>query len=138
MSDKLVTIIKNTIINLSKLKEYSFDNRYLCNRNGIVYLIKEELPGSYKCSIMSPFITKDGYVEYVLTAKDGKKKHIQAHRIVAGLYLKPIAGKEYVNHKDGNKQNNADTNLQYATRKENIQHTYDKLGRTAWNKGNKK
>jgi hypothetical protein len=134
MKTELVLISKIGVINLKKLKEYAFDDRYICDNKGTVYLIKETLASSYRCKPMSPFITKDGYTEYVLTDISGKKKHVQAHRIVAGLFLKDVPGKLFVNHKDGNKANNKYTNLEYVTHSENIKHTYDKLGRVPHNK----
>lgn len=133
MSD-IISILKATVKNLKQLSKYDFDDRYVCDRKGSIYLIKEELVASYKVIAMSPFKTTDGYIEYVLTDNKGKKKHIQAQRIVAGLYLKAIPNKDYVNHKDGDKTNNKDTNLQYMTQSENIEHTYSKLGRKPWNK----
>lgn len=134
MKTEPILVSKLGVINLSKLKEYAFDTRYVCNNKGDVYLIKETLDMSYRCKPMSPFITKDGYVEYVLTDISSKKKHIQAHRIVAGLFLKEVPGKDFVNHNDGNKANNKYTNLKYMTHPENIKHTYDKLGRVPHNK----
>jgi len=124
----------NTVRNLKLLKDYDFDNRYVANNKGDVFLIKKEEKDIIKAIKMSPFETSDGYVEYVLTDSKGKKKHIQAHRVVAGLFIKAIPGKEFVNHKDGNKHNNKYTNLEYKTHSENIKHTYDKLGRVPHNK----
>lgn len=135
MSDDLITISKSTGKNLDKLSLYNFDSRYICTMDGDVYLIKDELDKSYKVKQMRPFITRDGYVEFVLTEKAGTKRHIQAHRLVGFLYLIKPKDKNYVNHKDGNKENNRYTNLVWMTQKENIQHTYDELGRVAWNKG---
>lgn len=132
---EVISVLKATVRNLKDLSKYNFDDRYVSDNKGTVYLIKEELVASYKVTAMSPFKTSDGYIEYVLTDNKGKKKHIQGQRIVAGLYLKSVHGKEYVNHKDGDKANNKYTNLEYMSHPENIKHTYDKLGRTPWNKG---
>lgn len=43
--------------------------------------------------------------------------------------------KEQVNHKDGNRGNDFVENLEWVTQSENIQHSYDKLGRKAAYKG---
>lgn len=138
MSTSSIKISKKKLKPLSDLKLYKFDSRYMCNGSGDVYLIKEDLDTHIMGYPMAPFTTNDGYVEYVLTDKSGNKKHIQAHRIVAGLYLEPVTGKDFVNHKDGNKKNNHYTNLKYTTVSENIKHTFDKLGRKPWNLGKKK
>lgn len=129
---------KKKVKNLSKLKLYSFDDRYVVNAFGDVYLVEEDNDDHFIGNPMSPYITRDGYVEYVLTTDKGKKKHIQAQRIVAGLYLEDVPGKDFVNHKNGNKKDNHYSNLKYTTVSENIQHTFDKLGRKPWNLGKKK
>lgn len=128
-------IIKKSLIkNLNKLTGYDFDDRYVCDNKGNVYLVKEKDGDSLDCKEMSPFETRDGYIEYVLTKSDGKKQHIQAHRIVAGLYLNKVRGKDFVNHKDGKRDNNFYKNLQWSTVSENIQHSFDKLNKKVWNK----
>lgn len=129
-----VRVPYNYVKSLSLLDGYEFDDRYVCNANGVVYLIKERFNNGYKAIAMKPFITRDGYVEYVLTTKHGTKKHIQGQRIVAGLYLDKPKGKDYVNHKDGNRSNNKVKNLEWVTVSENLKHSYSVLNRTPWNK----
>lgn len=46
------------------------------------------------------------------------------HRIVANAFLPKIEGKDFVNHKDGNKQNNNVNNLEWCTKSENTIHSY--------------
>ena len=74
---------------------------------------------------MRPFITRDGYVEYVLTDINKTKWHIQGQRIVAYLFIPKPDGKDYVNHKDLNRQNNKVENLEWVSHSENIKHSYD-------------
>lgn len=62
----------------------------------------------------------DGYLR---TQFDGKTQLV--HRVIAKTFLEPIEGKDYVNHIDGNKQNNAISNLEWCTFSENIQHAYN-------------
>ena len=58
----------------------------------------------------------------------GKKPKLEkVHRLVAMAFL-PMPdskGTWEVNHKDGNKENNDVTNLEWVSRKENIQHSWD-------------
>ena len=50
-------------------------------------------------------------------------QYILVHRLVASVMKgKPLTSEEYVNHKDGITTNNAISNLEIVTHKENIQH----------------
>lgn len=133
MDSDLVTVSKIGINkSLHNLKDYNFEkDKYLCSRKGIVY-VSSGNEGKYK--EMSPFITKLGYVEYVLTDVDGKRKHIQAQRITALLFIPNPKNLPHVNHDDGNKENNAVPNLSWMSISDNNKHAYRELGKTPWNK----
>lgn len=69
-----------------------------------------------------------GYL-HVTLSKDGKTKSSEVHRLVAIAFIaKPDGGLE-VNHKDGDKHNNAAENLEWVTRSENVKHSYLHLNR---------
>jgi hypothetical protein len=53
---------------------------------------------------------------------EGNEKRMYVHRVVASTHLEAIEGKDYVNHKDGNKLNNNVENLEWCTRSENMDH----------------
>jgi hypothetical protein len=55
-------------------------------------------------------------------SKGGKTRHFFIHRLVAGAYLDNPNDFPQVNHLDENKANNAVTNLQWCTVKENANH----------------
>jgi hypothetical protein len=54
-------------------------------------------------------------------------KYFSIHRLVAQAFIPNLLNKEDVNHIDGNKLNNSVNNLEWVTRKENIQHSW-KMG----------
>lgn len=66
------------------------------------------------------FVGKDGYVR---TQIAGKTRLV--HRVIANAYLPEDSERPFVNHRDGNKQNNRVDNLEWVTRAENVQHAYD-------------
>jgi len=89
------------------------------------------------------FISKDGVITnkhgrimkqyknekfkyYCVGLKTNKKqKTVYVHRMVAETYVPNPEKKEFINHKDGNKFNNNAENLEWVTRAENVQHSYD-------------
>lgn len=63
----------------------------------------------------------DGYLRVTLT-RNGKKANRLVHRTVAEAFIENPENKPEVNHKDGNKLNNDVSNLEWSTRKENLDH----------------
>lgn len=61
--------------------------------------------------------------------KNKKRITRQVHNLIATAFIKPIYGKKYINHKDGNKENNNVKNLEWCTHSENIKHSYNILKR---------
>lgn len=118
-------ILISQVKNLFELKEYGFDNRYVCDKKGQVYLTVTKDSYRYYGKPMKPFTTLDGYIEYVLTLRAGNKKHIQAQRLVALLFLPPPRPDQlYVDHKDGDRSNNNVKNLEWVTQSENIRRSW--------------
>lgn len=67
--------------------------------------------------------TTTGYKKVELV-KDGKRKSIKVHRIVATAFIPNPMNKPYINHIDGNPINNCVENLEWCTQHENIVHAY--------------
>lgn len=118
---------KITKNNLIHLKGYNFDDRYIVNTNGDVILVKTNKK-------MKPFKTRDGYLEFVLTQKDGTKKHIQGQRVVALIFIPNPNNLPHVNHKKGIRTDNRVSELEWTSITDNLKHSYNKLGRKPWNK----
>lgn len=65
----------------------------------------------------------DGY-SIITMFKDQKRADRKVHRLVAIAFLINPENKPQVNHKDGNKDNNCVSNLEWNTAKENVIHSY--------------
>lgn len=72
--------------------------------------------------IMSIVNNKGGYLSIVLCAKGRPMQSEKIHRLVAKAFLLNPENKPQVNHKDGDKQNNRASNLEWTTAHENRSH----------------
>ena len=64
--------------------------------------------------IMSPVESPQGYYQIGLS-KEGAKKHVQIHRLVAQAFIPNPQSLPFINHKDENKKNNCVDNLEWCT-----------------------
>lgn len=71
---------------------------------------------------LKPNKLKNSNYLYVILSKKGVKKHHYIHRLVCFAFLPTIHDKNDVNHIDENPFNNNVSNLEWSTRKENINH----------------
>ena len=73
--------------------------------------------------LRKPWLSNDGYMRITLAANN-KQKTLLVHRIVAQTFMAHDTNKNIVSHKDGNKQNNKLSNLEWVTASENNIHYY--------------
>lgn len=66
---------------------------------------------------------KEEYIEVALS-KNRKLKRFALHRLLANAFIKKVDGLDMVNHIDGDKYNNALTNLEWTNNSMNIKHAY--------------
>ena len=71
--------------------------------------------------ILNLYKIKRGYI-YCNISTNGKVSKVKIHILVAKYFVENSNNKETVNHIDGNKLNNHFSNLEWLTRKENINH----------------
>lgn len=74
--------------------------------------------------VLKPHVS-NGYSRVILS-KNGIQYNVGVHRLVAQAFLPNPDNKRTVNHKDGNKQNNIISNLEWATHKEQLEHSFRK------------
>ena len=70
----------------------------------------------------------NAYQTIILYKGNQKSKTFYVHRLVAKMFVKGFFHGADVNHIDGNKSNNKSSNLEWCTRKENINHALKVLG----------
>ena len=73
------------------------------------------------CKILKPAKTYNGYLRIYIN-----KKNYRVHRLVANAFIENPFNYPQVNHKDGNKENNKASNLEWCNAKQNINHAYNK------------
>ena len=73
--------------------------------------------------VMKPFLSGAGYLQVSLF-RNGTRIKKYVHRLVAETFLEKNSYFVEVNHKDGNKTNNRVENLEWCTKKENMNHSY--------------
>ena len=93
----------------------SYEGLYQVSNQGRVKSL--EKTGSKDERILRPF-TQDGYLRYTLR-KDGTKRNVLAHQLVAMAFIPNPFNRKYIDHIDTNKTNNTPGNLRWVTRKEN-------------------
>lgn len=73
-----------------------------------------------KSNEVPEFIGENGQVQVTLTDKKGKSKNVDVAFLVASSFVPNPQNLPYVRHKDGNKMNNAATNLEWSSVEEQI------------------
>jgi hypothetical protein len=83
--------------------------------------------------ILKPNKVKGYY--FVGLSKNGKKKFHSVHRLVALAFVPLEPGKDYVDHRDGDRTNNSLTNLRWVTNQQNTQNQSLSKNNTSGYKG---
>lgn len=93
-----------------------YEGKYMISNLGNVMSL--DYQNTRRAKVLTPVKHHDGYLFVHL----GKNKIKMVHTIVAETFIPNPEGKKFVNHIDGNKQNNVVKNLEWVTAKENVNH----------------
>jgi hypothetical protein len=100
----------------AEFKEIPGYTNYLASVDGQIF-------SKLKHRILRSFVNNSGYA-YVHVRCDGGAKHqnVCVHKLVALTWLGTRPVNCVVNHKDGNRLNNAVSNLEWCTQSDNVKH----------------
>lgn len=107
-----------------------FEQYYLISNKGNVYsirrnrLLKGYYIGGHSIQTKKYFKERHWYLGVSLCVKC-KEIRLLIHRLVAEHFIPNPENKPFVNHKDGIKDHNEYTNLEWVTSSENVKHAYD-------------
>lgn len=96
----------------------SLDRRVCNHRSGSTRFAKGQ--------ILAANDNGHGY-KYVTLRTKNSRKNVYVHRLVAEHFLEQVLSKDYVNHLDCDTSNNAVTNLEWCTQKENVRYASEHL-----------
>lgn len=110
-----------------------YEGIYEVSNTGLVKSLSREKHCGYKGS--KPQITEEkilairtdraGY-KRVKLSKNGVARLALLHRVVAQAFVMNVNSYREINHKDGNKENNFPSNLEWVTRSGNMKHAFEK------------
>lgn len=99
-----------------------WEGRYRVSDQGNVE--SYDFPNGRKGKRLTPQPNEKGYL-MVHLYNGAKKKTAKVHRLVAEAFVPNPRNLPEVNHHDGNKRNNAASNLEWSTRQENVAHAME-------------
>lgn len=106
-----------------------YGGRYMVSSYGNIKSMVYNLP-----RLLAPDKGSRGYMRVTLCNKTQMKRFL-VHRLVAVAFVHNPENKPHVNHIDNNPSNNNVSNLEWATRAENIQHAVKQGRKPSYNKG---
>lgn len=102
----------------------SYEGEYQVSNKGRIRSLKTR-----DGQIMRLKKSRSGYI-HICLCTGNKKKHHSVHVLVLESFKNPRPDNHVVNHKDGNKENNDISNLEWVTQSANAIHSYYILGKS--------
>ena len=108
-----------------------YEDQYEVDEDGSIYSLDREVLGKdgtiypFKGKKLKTHPHKDVAYLIVNLWKNNKGCNYYVHRIIAKAFIPNPLNKSEINHIDGNRQNNAISNLEWCTSSENKQHAWD-------------
>lgn len=93
-------------------------SNYEVSNKGNVRNIKTE-------RVLVPCYTKQGYQQVTLISDNGNNKRFYIHRLVAEYFIENPNNYDIINHIDGVKDKNEDTNLEWCTQAHNVRQAWE-------------
>ena len=120
-----------------------FEGLYQIDEFGNVYSLDKKVNAGImyhntvikKGKQLKPEIQRNGYKRVLLISRENKRCHKLIHRLVAEAFIPNPKNLPQVNHKDGDKNNNHYTNLEWCTSQENNIHALSTGLRSGQKKG---
>jgi hypothetical protein len=78
----------------------------------------------FKPSAVKAYMNRRGYMQ-VRIGPTGAQMTVSVHTLVARAFIPNPNNLREVNHKDADKTNNSDTNLEWVSRRQNMRHAFD-------------
>lgn len=130
----VLALMGHALSNLHKVVQYVMKNEiwkaiagyeglYEVSNTGLVRSLNYNHTGG--TNILKPGNDRCGYLHVVLF-KDGKAKNMFVHRLVADAFIPNPNNIDTVNHKDEDKHNNSESNLEWMTRADNKRYSANK------------
>lgn len=100
------------ISNLGRIKSLT---RKITEKTGKVNILKSR--------IIRQCVNDQGYWRFTAN-KDGKRKGLLQHRLIATAFIPNPENKPFINHKNGIRSDNRIENLEWCTHQENVDHSW--------------
>ena len=110
-----------------------YEDKYAVDKDGTIWSLNFRRSG--RTQKLKPCINSNGYL-HVILCKDGKRKTVKVHRLIAQAYLSDFCKELDVDHIDRDRLNNNLSNLRMVTTQQNMFNT--KAKGYYWNKRDQK